>query len=238
MNKINIVESFNAAIEGFLYVIKTQRNMRIHFIVAVSVLLFGVYLNFERIEIMILCLTIGFVLVAEMVNTVVEFLLDGLINVRDEKAKVIKDISAGAVLVASINAAIISYFLFFKHGLFSEFSRGMLRVRQSDWHITFLALILVAAIVILSKAILRKGTPLRGGMPSGHAAISFSICTVIALVSANALISVLAFILAVLVSQSRIRKGPHTFWEVLAGASFGVIITILVFQIFTQTRGV
>jgi len=233
MKKVNIVESFNAAIEGFLHVIKTQRNMRIHFIIAVLILSLGVYLNFDRIEIMILCLTIGLVLVAEMFNTVVEFLLDGLINVRDEKAKVIKDISAGAVLVASINAVIIAYFLFFKHGLFSEFSRGMLRVRQSDWHITFLALISVAALVILSKAILRKGTPLRGGMPSGHAAMSFSMCTVIALVSTNALISALAFILALLVSQSRMRKGPHTFWEVFAGASLGVMITILVFQIFT-----
>ncbi len=238
MNKVNIAESFNAAIEGFLHVIKTQRNMRIHFIIAVSVLLFGVYLNFERVEIMILCLTIGLVLVAEMFNTTVEFLLNGLINVRDEKAKVIKDISAGAVLVASIIAVVIAYFLFFKHGLFSEFSRGMLRVRQSDWHITFLALILVAAIVILSKAILRKGTPLRGGMPSGHAAMSFSMCTVIALVSTNALISALAFILALLVSQSRMRKGLHTFWEVFAGASLGIIITILVFQIHTQMRGV
>ena len=233
MKKINVIESFNAAIGGFLHVIKTQRNMRIHFIAAVLVLLLGVYLNFDRVEIMVLCLTIAFVLVAEMFNTVVEFLLDKVINTHDEKTKVIKDISAGTVLVASINAIIVSYFLFFKHGLFNEFSKGMLRVRQSDWHITFLALIFVAALVILSKVILQKGTPLRGGMPSGHAAMSFSMCAVIALVSTNALISALAFILAFLVAQSRIRKGLHTAWEVFTGASLGAIITILIFQILT-----
>ncbi len=236
--KINIIESFNAAIEGFLHVVKTQRNMRVHLIAAAFVLLAGVYFNFNRIEIMILCFTIAFVLVAEMFNTVVEFLLDRLINTHDEKTKVIKDISASVVLVASINAIIVAYFLFFKHDILSEFSKGMLRLRQSHWHITFLALILVTTAVILSKVILHKGRPLRGGMPSGHAAVSFSICTIIALVSANALISILGFILAFLVSQSRIRKGLHTFWEVFAGASLGIIITIFVYQIFTQIRGV
>lgn len=234
MNKINVIESFNAAIDGFLHVIKTQRNMRIHFIVGVLVLLLGVYLNFGRVEVMILCLTIGFVLVAEMFNTVVEFLLDRVIDAPDQKTRVIKDISAGTVLVASINAVIVAYFLFFKYGAFSEFSKGMLRLRQSDWHITFLILILVAAAVILSKAILHKGTPLRGGMPSGHAAMSFSMCTIIALVSANALVSLLAFILAILVSQSRIRKGLHTMWEVFAGALLGALIALFIFQILVH----
>lgn len=232
IRKLNVIESFNAAIEGFLQAIKTQRNMQIHFIIAVTVILTGVYLNFNRTEIMILCLTVAFVLVAEMFNTVVEFLLDRLVNGHDEKTKMIKDISAGIVLVASINAIIIAYFLFFKHGIFGEFSKGMLRLRQSDWHITFFALILVTAAVILSKAVSHKGTPLRGGMPSGHAAVSFSMCTIIALVSANALVSVLSFILAFLVSQSRIRKGPHTYWEVFAGAALGTIITILAYQLF------
>ena len=190
------------------------------------------------IEIMILCLTITFVLVAEMFNTVVEFLLDRLIDTHDERARVIKDVSAGTVLIASVNAVVVAYFLFFKHTIFGEFSKGMLRLRQSDWHITFLALILVIAAVILSKAILHKGRPLRGGMPSGHAAISFSMCAIIALVSANALVSLLAFVLAVLVSQSRIRKGLHTFWEVFAGALLGSLVTIIVYQIFVHIRGV
>jgi len=234
----NISDSFNAAIEGFLHVIKTQRNMRIHFTIAVLVLLAGVYLNFDRVEIMILCLTITFVLVAEMLNTVIEFLLDRLIGTHDEKTKVIKDISAGTVLIASVNAIVIAYFLFFKHAIFSEFNKAMLRLRQSDWHITFLAFILVTAVVILSKAILHKGRPLRGGMPSGHAAISFSMCTIISFASGNVLVFTLAFILAFLVAQSRIRKGLHTFWEVFAGALLGTIITILVYQVFTQMRSI
>lgn len=236
MKRFNIVDSFNAAIEGFLHVLRTQRNMRIHFIIAVLALILGVYLNFSRIEIMILCLTVGFVLVAEMFNTVVEFLLDGLVDRRDERTKVIKDISAGTVLVASINAMIMAYFLFFKYDIFSEFNKGMLRLKQSDWHITFLAFILVSAAVILSKALLHKGTPLRGGMPSGHAAVSFSTSTIIALVSENALVCTLAFVLATLVAQSRIRRGLHNFWEVFTGALLGVLITALLYQVLIQLR--
>ncbi len=236
MTKINIIESFNAAIEGFLHVIKTQRNMRIHFMAAVIVLLAGIYLNFDRIEMMILCLTAAFVLVAEMLNTVVEFLLDRLVTTRDAKTKVIKDISAAVVLVVSINAIIVGYFLFLRHGILTEFDKAMLRLKQSDWHITFFVLILITAIVILSKAILHKGTPLRGGMPSGHAAVSFSMCTIITLVSSDALVAVLRFILAFLVSQSRVRKGVHNFWEVVTGALLGAIITVLVYQLFFQLR--
>ncbi|MFH0732013.1 MAG: diacylglycerol kinase [Candidatus Omnitrophota bacterium] len=234
MEKPKIVDSFNAAIEGFLHTLKTQRNMRIHFIIAVLVIIAGVYLNFNRIEIMILCLTITFVLVAEMFNTGIEFLLDRLVNVRDQRIKIIKDVSAGTVLIASINAVVISYFLFIKHDIFKEFSAAMFRLRQSNWHITFLALILITAIVILTKALFHKGTPLKGGMPSGHAAVSFSMSTIIAFASGNALISVLALILAMLVSQSRVRKGLHSFWEVFIGALLGCIITILVYQIFSQ----
>lgn len=230
----NIVDSFNAAIEGFLHVIRTQRNMRIHFAIGVLVLLAGIYFNFSRMEMVILCLTVGFVLVSEMFNTVVEFLLDRLIESHDEKVRVIKDISAGTTLVASVISVIVAYFLFFKSTIFTEFNQGMLRLKQSDWHITFLALILVIAAVIVSKAILHKGTPLRGGMPSGHAAISFSMCTIIAFVSSNALVAVLAFVLAILVSQSRIRKGLHTIWEVFAGALLGSAITILIYQVLVQ----
>ncbi|MBN1405788.1 MAG: diacylglycerol kinase [Candidatus Omnitrophica bacterium] len=234
----SLVGSFNAAIEGFLHVVRTQRNMRIHFIFAVLVLLVGIYFNFSRLEIVILSLTIGFVLVTEMFNTVIEFLLDRLIEKHDEKVKIIKDISAGTVLVASIVALVVAYFLFLKHSIFTQFGNGILKLRQSEWHITFLALILVIATVILSKAILRKGTPLRGGMPSGHAAVSFSMFVIVVFVSSDALVSLLAFILAVLVSQSRIRKGLHTFWEVLAGALLGTTITILIYQLLSQLGGV
>lgn len=233
-----VINSFNAAIEGFFHVLKTQRNMRIHFIAAVFVLMLGVYLNFTRIEIMILCLSIAFVLATEMLNTVVEFLLDRLITTRDEKTKIIKDVSAGTVLVASINAIIVAYFLFFKHGTFAQFNKAMFSVRQSDWHMTFLAFILVTGVVIFAKVILHKGTPLRGGMPSGHAAISFSICAIISLVSRNPLLFVLSFVLALLVSQSRIRRELHTLWEVMAGAILGSLITVLVFQIFSQVRSI
>ncbi|MDP6685701.1 MAG: diacylglycerol kinase, partial [Candidatus Omnitrophota bacterium] len=76
MKQQSLVESFNSAIEGFIYVFKSQRNMRLHFLVGLVVLLLGVFLNLEYIELIILCFTIGFVLFAEMINTALEHTID------------------------------------------------------------------------------------------------------------------------------------------------------------------
>ena len=76
MREQKLVESFNSAIEGFIYVFKSQRNMRVHFLVGFSVFLLGVFLKFTYIELVILCLTIAFVLLAEMFNTAIEHTID------------------------------------------------------------------------------------------------------------------------------------------------------------------
>ena len=72
MKTQRLIDSFNAAIEGFLYVVKSQRNMRIHFLLGLLVLLMAIYFNFTRIEFMMLCFTISLVLVTEMFNTAIE----------------------------------------------------------------------------------------------------------------------------------------------------------------------
>ena len=104
MRESKLVESFNAAIEGFLYVVKTERNMRIHFLFAIFILLLGIYLNFTSQELMILAIAITLVLVAEMINTTVELIVDIIVEMEFHPiAKVIKDTSAGAVLLAVVD---------------------------------------------------------------------------------------------------------------------------------------
>jgi diacylglycerol kinase (ATP) len=70
-----------------------------------------------------------------------------------------------------------------------------------------------------------------GGMPSGHAAVAFSLWTSIAFLTNQPIIVLLGFILAVLVTQNRLRAGIHTLWEVLGGAILGTFLTTLVFKI-------
>lgn len=231
MQTRRFVESFNAALEGFIYVLKTERNMRIHFLTALFIILLGIYLNFTGGEIMALCLTITIVLGSEMANTAIELIVDMVKSEFHPIARIIKDIAAGMVLIASINAVIIGYILFSRKVPFSV-EAAMTGVRQSPWHITFIALILVFGLTILGKIIFHKGTPLRGGMPSGHAAIAFSIWTVISFLTNNSIVITLSFFLAFLIARQRIKDSIHTLWEVLAGGAMGILLTTIIFQLF------
>ncbi len=231
MKEQGLIKSFNYAIEGFIYALKTQRNMRIHFLFAVFVLLLGIYFNFNRTELLILCAAITFVFVAEMVNTAMEMAVDMVLEDKYHfLAHKIKDMTAGAVMVASINAIIAGYLLFARRLPFTIES-GLMKVRQSSWHVTFICLITVFAIVVMAKVFFHKGTPLRGGMPSGHSAVAFSMWMVISLMTNNGLIIVLSFVMALLIARSRLSQGIHTIWEIAAGGAAGTLATLLIFQL-------
>lgn len=225
-----IIESFNAAVEGFICVLKTERNMRIHFLLALFFILLGIAMGFTHLEIAVLCVTVVFVLFAEMFNTAVELIVDMVKSEFHPVARVIKDVSAGAVLLASINAGIVGYILFIKRITF-DVAGGMERIRQSPWHVTFIALILVFGAAIIGKIIFHKGTPLRGGMPSGHAAIAFAMWTVVVFLTRNPIVIALTFVMAFLIARHRIKDAVHTLWEVIVGSVLGVLLTTLIFQL-------
>jgi diacylglycerol kinase (ATP) len=234
MRESKIVASFNAAIEGFLYVVKTERNMRIHFLFAILILLLGIYMNFTPFEMMALSISIALVLVTEMVNTAIELIVDIIVEKDFHPiAKIIKDATAGAVLLAAFNAVIVGYLLFAHHAPFT-LEEGVARLGRSPWHLTFISIIVVLALTILGKVTLRSGTPLRGGMPSGHSAIAFSMWMVIAFLTRSAIVMLLAFIMAFMIARHRIKDSIHTVWEVVAGAILGVLSTSLVFQLLRQ----
>ena len=100
-----VFNSFNYAIEGIIHVLRTQRNMRIHFLVAAVVLVVALLENVTKIELISLLLAIAFVLIAEMINTAIEGAIDVATSSFDPMAKLAKDIAAGAVLIAAISTA-------------------------------------------------------------------------------------------------------------------------------------
>ena len=170
----SIIESFNYAIEGVIHVLRTQRNMRIHFAIAVAVLVIAVAVGVSRLELIALLLSITFVLVAEMINTAVEGTIDAATTSFDPMAKLAKDIAAGAVLIAAVNAVAVGYLVF--AGKAADKSADVLdRLRDAPAQVTLIALVLTVIIVIATKAWTGRGTPLRGGLPSGHAAVAFGI---------------------------------------------------------------
>lgn len=224
-------KSFNAAFVGFILVMRTQRNMRYHFLAALFIIILSIILNVSKTELMILSITITLVLVMEMINTAAENIINIVKTKYHPLAKVVKDISAAAVLTSAINAVVVGYMIFYTKAPF-DIEAGIARLRNSSMNMTFISLILVFAFVIMGKVFSRRGSPLRGGMPSGHAALAFSMWTVIVLLTKNILITILAFLMAFLIARSRIHRRIHNFWEVLAGAILGVLVTLFVFQIF------
>jgi len=196
-------------------------------------LLLGIILNFTYMELIVLCLTISFVLFAEMFNTAVEYTIDLVSQEYHPLARIVKDIGAGAVLLSSMAAIVVGYILFASRaGIRIE--ENIIKIRESHWHITFIILIIILAIVVLSKLLLGRGTPLRGGMPSGHSAVAFSIWTIISLLYPNSLIVFLIFILALLVARSRVRSEIHSALEVFIGAIVGIFVTLCIFQLLRR----
>jgi len=103
----NILESFRFAFEGLWYALRTQRNTRIHLSIAAAVVVVGLCLNLSHVQWAVLTLTIGFVLVSEMLNTVAETLVDLISPGYHPLAKVVKDVTAGAVLLTAIVSVVV-----------------------------------------------------------------------------------------------------------------------------------
>lgn len=226
-----LVDSFNYAIEGIIHAVRTQRNMRIHMIAALLVLTACFFYDLNKMEIVALTITITMVIAAEMFNTAIECAIDVTANFYHPLAKIAKNTAAGAVLVTAINAVIVGYVIFGEK--LSYISFIMLRkIKDSNPYMIFIILIIVSISTLVIKAIYGEGTPLRGGMPSGHSAIAFSVATTIALVSEEPLVILLSYLLAIIVAQSRVDSDIHSILEVLVGALFGILLTILLFKIF------
>jgi diacylglycerol kinase (ATP) len=230
----SIFESFNYAFEGVIHVLRTHRNMRLHFLIAAAVLVAGVVVGVTRFELIALLLAIAFVLIAEMINTAVEHTIDVATTSFDPMAKLAKDIAAGAVLIASVNAVAIGY-LVFAHRVGDRSSRVLDRVRDVPITLTLIALVLTIIVVIATKALTGRGTPLRGGLPSGHAALAFAgwmaATYAVSDSSHQFLISSLTLVMALLVAQTRVESGVHSALEVAYGGALGALVTLVVFQL-------
>jgi diacylglycerol kinase (ATP) len=230
----SLIESFNYAIEGIVHVLRTHRNMRIHFAAAIVVLVAAVWIGVTRIELMLLLLAIAFVLVAEMINSAIEQAIDVATTSFDPLAKLAKDVAAGAVLIASVNAVAVGY-LVFSHEIGGGAGNVLERLRDAPVKLTLVALLLTVLIVIATKAFTGRGTPLRGGLPSGHAAVAFAgwmAATYIVAADDRFLVSTIMLIMALLVAQTRVESGVHSALEVAYGGLLGALVTLAVFQLF------
>ena len=108
----NFLDALKNAISGLVYTIKTQLNIKRQIAIAVFVIALGLILKIPKIEFMFLIFSIALVIFAETVNTAIETVVDMYTEKYNEKAKIAKDVGAGAVLVCSINSIVIAIIIF------------------------------------------------------------------------------------------------------------------------------
>jgi diacylglycerol kinase (ATP) len=227
--------SFTWAFNGIVYVVRTQRNMQLHIAATVIVLVAGLALDLSRLEFVAVIAAISLVLVAEMFNTALEAAVDAVVTDYHPLVRVAKDVAAGAVLIAAVNAVATAYLVFYPH-IADPHHELTNTLHGTPVLLAACALLLTTVIVLVVKAATGHAALLRGGLPSGHAAAAFAGWAAITIVADpyahSGLVSMLAFLMALLVAQSRVESGIHSALEVVAGAIIGTCVTVLIFQIW------
>ncbi|MBI5343877.1 MAG: diacylglycerol kinase [Deltaproteobacteria bacterium] len=229
------ISALNCAVEGVILAFRRERHVKVHFAIAAAALFLSLFLKLPITEFVLFALSIVILLFAEMMNTAVEEVVNLLEEKKNVIAKNAKDISAGAVLISSFGVAITVYMVFSKY-LYGSFSFAVREAEGFAGHIAVISLLIVLISVIAAKATSGKhGRPLRGGMPSGHAAVAFSLFTSISILTLDPFAMILAFVLALMVSSSRLMGGIHTRLEIFLGALLGAGLTLLIYKLFLLT---
>lgn len=107
-----IINSFKYAFSGIFLAIKQERNMKIHILAMILVIILGISLKINTVEWITCIILFGIVISAEMFNTAIETVVNMIMPEKNEKAKIAKDVSAGAVLINAIASAIIGGIIF------------------------------------------------------------------------------------------------------------------------------
>ena len=108
----NFIDAWKNAFNGIIYATTTQKNIQKQLIISVIVVIVSLFFNLNRAEFLCFLFTIVLIIFAEMVNTAIETVVDLYVDVYHPKAKIAKDVAAGAVLVSAIAAAIIGLMIF------------------------------------------------------------------------------------------------------------------------------
>ncbi len=142
------IKSFRYAIIGIAHSIISERNIRIHLVVALYILYFSRFYSLSRAEYILLLLTICFVIATEMLNTAIETAVDLVTEAYARLAKIAKDVAAGAVLVAAFSAVAVGFLLFFNLDVMGQ----IVRYFTGNWvRPTLLLLSAIVSFLFISK---------------------------------------------------------------------------------------
>lgn len=230
MKNGNFLDACQNALDGIIYAITTQSNIKKQLLIAVAVMLISLFFDLSRAEFLCLMFTVVLIIVAEMFNTAIETVVDLYTDLYHPKAKIAKDVGAGAVVIAAINAIIVAYFLFFQK--ISTIGLKMVEeVVNSPIHLAFVAVLLTVIVIVTLKAAATRNHKFikENFMPSGQTAVAFAALTIVWLTTRNVVIFTLVLVLALLVAINRYQTKKRTKAEIIVGACVGVLVVILLY---------
>jgi diacylglycerol kinase (ATP) len=227
----NLFAPFKVAVSGIIFTFRTQRHMRFHLYVVMVVLTLGVLTNLQLREMLVLLFTISLVVVAEMFNSAIEAVVDLASPNYHPMAKFAKDIAAGAVLVTTILALVVGALLIVGE---DRWELIKINLTAESLGLGLVPRLIIGAcvlffIVVVGKGLGKRGTVLKGGLVSGHAAYAFFLAIGVAFLTENVLASCLAILLACIVAQSRYEAKIHSIFELVLGAGVGTVLALLFF---------
>lgn len=229
----NFIEACNNAVNGIIYAATTQSNVKKQLIIGVIIMILSLFYNFTTAEFLCLTFSVFFVIFAEMVNTAIETLVDLLVDVYHPKAKIAKDVAAGAVVLTACNAIVVAYFLFFRETELTHMGESLFSSMISDpTHLIFVGLIITVIAIVAVKTIAnykkQKNPAQKVFIPSGQTALAFAILTAIWINTKNPVVFCLSLGLSILVAGNRIND-TRSFGEVVFGAFMGPLIVLMIF---------
>lgn len=225
------INAWENAFKGIIYAVTTQGNIQKQLVIAVIVMLLSLFFNLTRAEFLCLMFTVILIIVAEMLNTAIETVVDLYTDLYHPKAKIAKDVGAGAVVISAINALIVAYFLFFDK--IADIGLNFIRnIAESPVHLAFIGIFITIITIVALKAAstTNKHKLIKNNfMPSGVAGMAFSANTIIWISTENVVILTLSLIMAILVAESRIEAGKRSTKEVIVGGLLGTAVTLLIY---------
>lgn len=227
----NFLDAWINAINGIIYATTTQGNVKKQLIIIVVTLLFSLFFNLTKVEFLCLLFSVVLIIITEMINTGIETAVDLYTDLYHPKAKIAKDVGAGAVVIASINAVVVSYFLFFdKIAIVGETVLESLIKTPEHLAFTTVALTLIAMIALKATNIITKKRNItRRFRPSGIAAISFMATTILWFITKNMIVFTLAILLAILACGCRVESKARTWGEIFFGGFIGFSIAMVMY---------
>lgn len=229
LHNSNFFDACKNAVNGIIYGTTTQSNVKKQLVIIACVMLISLFFNLSKVEFICLIFAVVLIIFAEMINTAVETIVDLCTEIYHPKAKIAKDVAAGAVVITALNAVIVAYFLFFDK--IGEIGNSIYKTVINSP--TYLAFVVIALLIIIAVAL--KAAKIKEKKTNQELIVScqsmLASAAVVAtwIVTENLVALSFAVILAVMICMNRVQSKQRTVVEVILGVMIGILVTILMY---------